>query len=98
MNGSVQSMDVHMYSRDRLKRWLEFMRARKGDTIVRLLKKQKTVTPSIQGVWNPFTNKNAQLAIDTFPSEKFSRPVTIEKSTSELILELNKVSNPDLRK
>ena len=68
------------------------MRTRKGDTIVRLLKKQKTHNPSIQGVWNPFTNKSPSLAIEKFPSEKFNRPVEVEKSATEKIMELAKKS------
>jgi hypothetical protein len=64
------------------------MRTRKGDTVVRLLKKQKTHNPSVQGVWNPFTNKRPQLAIETFPSENFKQPLEREKSATEKILEL----------
>lgn len=56
--------------------------------ITRLLKKQKTHNPSIQGVWNPFTNKNAFLTIDRFPSNKFNAPINGEKNATEKILEL----------
>lgn len=66
------------------------MRTRKGDTIVRLIKKQKTHNPSIQGIWTPFTNKNQSLAVEKFPSEKFSTPLVTEKTATEKILELSK--------
>ena len=64
------------------------MRTRKGDNLVRLLKKQKTENPSIQGVWNPFTNKMPEISTEHFPSKKFERPAIIEKSATEKIIEL----------
>jgi hypothetical protein len=79
-----------MFPKARIINWLEFLRTRKGDTIMRLLKKQKTVTPSIQGVWNPFTNKRPSLAVETFPSEKYTTPVVRERTATEQILELMK--------
>jgi hypothetical protein len=79
-----------MFSKQRISNWLEFLRTRKGDTILRLLKKQKTASPSIQGVWNPFTNKRPSLAVETFPAEKFTVPLVREKTATEQILELTK--------
>ena len=64
------------------------MRTRKGDNLVRLLKKQKTENPSIQGVWNPFTNKNQQTASESFPSTKINKPLDTEKTATEKIIEL----------
>jgi hypothetical protein len=93
VNGSVQIIDVNQFPKDRLANWLEFLRTRKGDTIVRLLKKQKTFTPSIQGVWNPFTNKDPSLAVEEFPSAKFQVPVNMEKTATEKIIELAKKIN-----
>lgn len=81
-------MDVHQFSREKLNKWLEFMRTRKGDTIVRILKKQKTHNPSIQGVWNPFTNKMPSRAIENFPSDNLNKPLAIEKTATEKIMEL----------
>jgi hypothetical protein len=65
------------------------MRTRKGDTIVRLLKKQRTENPSIQGVWNPFTNKDPSIAAHKYPSEPLSSS-RVEKTATEKILELYK--------
>ncbi len=81
---------MHQYPRDRLLKWLEFMRTRKGDTILRLFKKQKTQNPSIQGVWNPFTNKTQSLAVEKFPSDKFNGSLESEKTATEKIFELAK--------
>ncbi|CAF0800297.1 unnamed protein product [Brachionus calyciflorus] len=93
LNGSTQTLDVHQYPREKLSKWLEFMRTRKGDTIVRLLKKQKTHNPSIQGVWNPFTNKTPTTAIEQFPSKNFEQPSSLEKTATDKILELSKNKN-----
>ena len=84
----MQNLDVHQFTREKITKWIEFMRTRKGDTIVRILKKQQTHNPSIQGVWNPFTNKQPQLAIEQFPSKKFQEPKNKETSATEKILQL----------
>ena len=63
------------------------MRTRKGDTIMRLLKKQRTENPSIQGVWTPFTNKDPSFGVQKYPSEKMSAS-NAEKTATEKILEL----------
>lgn len=88
VNGSTQTLDVHQFNSERIKSWLEFMRTRKGDNLLRLLKKQKTENPSIQGVWNPFTNKNKQIASESFPLKDFNKPLDSEKTATEKIIEL----------
>jgi hypothetical protein len=93
VNGSTQTLDVHQFTREKINKWIELMRTRKGDNFVRLLKKQQTHNPSIQGVWNPFLNKSAQLAIETFPSEKANEPNDSEKTATEKIIELYNQQN-----
>lgn len=66
------------------------MRTRKGDHLVRLLKKQQTHNPSIQGVWNPFTNKNSSISIENFPSKNLDKPLVYEKTATDKIIELSK--------
>ncbi len=88
VNGSKQTMDVHMFPRERITKWLELFRARKGDTIMRILKRQRTRYPSVQGVWTPFTNKDASLAVESFPSAKYSALVKQEKTATDKILEI----------
>ena len=69
-------------------KWLEFLRTRKGGVLMRLLKKQKTHMPSVQGVWTPFTNKPSWLATERFPSPKLSTPADFEPSATDKILKL----------
>ena len=90
VNGSRQSMDVNQFTRDRVNKWLELFRTRKGDTFVKLLKKQRTHNPSIHGVWTPFTNLETKLAVESFPSPAYSTPAVKEKSATEKILDLYK--------
>lgn len=93
MNGQQQTLDVHEFTREKLNRWIEFMRTRKGDHLVRLLKKQQTYNPSVQGVWNPFTNKKSEIAIENFPSQRLNQPLVREPTATEKILELAKANN-----
>ncbi len=88
MNGSYQTLDVHQFNKEKIKKWVEFLRTRKGDNLVRLLKKQKTENPSIQGVWNPFINKPMHVTTEKFPSKNFEEPIIKEKSATDKILEL----------
>ena len=64
------------------------MRTRNGSTIVRLLQAQYTTNPSIQGVWNPFTNKTPKLSITKFPSTEFQKPLDSSPTATETILEM----------
>jgi len=88
VNGATQTLDVSQFNTERIKSWLEFMRTRKGDNLARLLKKQKTETPSVQGVWNPFTNKSMDRSIESFPSKKLNNPVEQQNSSTAKIIEL----------
>jgi hypothetical protein len=93
VNGQQQTLDVHQFPRERILKWIEFMRTRKGDHLVRLLKKQQTHNPSVQGVWNPFTNKSTQIAVETFPSQRLNQPLVRDLSATEKIIELAKNNN-----
>ena len=93
MNGSHQTLNLNEHSRESLLKWLEFMRTRKGDTLVRLIKNQKTHTPSIQGVWTPFTNKRPELALENFPSPNLSTPLNPIKTATEHIKDIAKNSS-----
>src|SRR5579883_1396812 len=90
VNGSEQTLNLNEHSREQLLKWLEFMRTRKGDTLVRLFKKNKTHNPSIQGIWTPFTNKSQETAVEKLPSQKLSTPLDAQKTATEKILELAK--------
>jgi large subunit ribosomal protein L43 len=83
-----QNHSVSQYTREKIKDWLEFMRTRKGDVLVRLLKKQQTHMPSIQGVWTPFTNKPTWASVEKFPSDKLSEPLVKPASATQKLIDL----------
>lgn len=47
-----------------------------------------TEVPSIQGPWTPFTLKNPETNLVVFPDEKLSKPLDVEKSATEKLIEL----------
>lgn len=73
---------------DEICQWVEHLRTRSGYDIKRLLKYWHTHTPSVQGTWTPFTNKDTRLNIERFPSEEFGRFRSRETSSTERLLEL----------
>lgn len=83
-------MNVDQFTREKLNKWIEFMRTRKGDHLVRILKKQQTHNPSVQGVWNPFTNKSESIAVENFPSKTLDSKLIGEKSATEKLIDLAK--------
>lgn len=92
LNGSMQGHDVSQYSREKIKDWLEFMRTRKGDVLMRILKKQQTHAPSIQGVWTPFTNKQPWSSVEAYPSVKFDA-ASVTKSAPTATQQIIKLAN-----
>ena len=81
-------MLVNNYSRDEICQWVEFMRTRSGDQIVRLRKPWHTDTPSVQGIWTPYTNSNPEHNLRTFPSEELSVFKSTEPTATERLLKM----------
>jgi len=65
--------------------WLEHLRCRSGEDIVRLRKTWHTDTPSIQGIWTPFTNLDPHLAVTSLPDENLSRRAAPESATDYVL-------------
>lgn len=68
MNGERHYHSLHDFTRDEINKWILYLRNRVGIPNTRLRKLQYTTIPSIQGVWNPFTNRDPKLNITSFPS------------------------------
>lgn len=49
-----------------------------------------TNNPSIQGSWNPWTNRDTIENVTTFPTEELSRGFSREQSTTDWILQAAK--------
>lgn len=74
---------------DEICQWIEHLRTRSGAQIVRLRKQWHTETPSIQGVWSPFTNRDTRLNVTEFPNEELSEAFK-EPSATDQILQMAK--------
>ena len=79
-------MDAANKPKEELCQWIGHLRTRSGVEIVRLKKMWHTDTPSIQGIWTPFTNKDTRLNVTEFPDyENFRFQVAEESATEKLI-------------
>lgn len=95
LNGHTQYKSFPKMSRDIIFKWIEFARTQSGYPISRFIKNIHTETPSIQGVWNPFTHKPSWLNITEFPNEELSKAKTFFPSATEQLLEIAENSVSD---
>ncbi|XP_041370660.1 39S ribosomal protein L43, mitochondrial-like [Gigantopelta aegis] len=89
LNGRTESMNIANFTKDEIFQWVEHFRTRSGTEIMRFRKEWHTDTPSIQGVWTPFTNKDTALNVTELPNEQSSQMIP-PKSASDQILEIAK--------
>ncbi|XP_070539914.1 large ribosomal subunit protein mL43-like [Ptychodera flava] len=69
LNGNLRKVEALKMSKDEIKTKVELLRAQSGLDVVRMRKPMHTDNPTIQGLWNPFTNKASHLNIETFPTK-----------------------------
>ena len=85
---------MHNKTPSEICQWVEHLRCRSGVDIVRTIKSYHTDSPSIQGIWSPFTNKDPKLNVTEFPSLEYSKYQATELTASEKLLKIAE----DLRK
>ena len=56
-----------------------------GENIVRLRKTWHTDTPSVQGIWTPFTRLDPSLAVTSLPDEWLSRRPAADSATDYVL-------------
>ncbi|CAH1782888.1 unnamed protein product [Owenia fusiformis] len=90
LNTESVYLNVHKNDQEEVCKWVEHLRTRSGEPIVRLRKKWFTNNPSIQGIWTPFTNKDTRWNIAQFPElvEDEHKAAEYESSATEDILEM----------
>ena len=88
MSGKTQQLYVENYKREEICEWIGHLRNRSGEDFIRLRKQQHTDTPSIQGIWTPFTNKPTRLNVTEFPSEVESVIDDTETDATVKLLEM----------
>lgn len=88
LNGEKQIVSTTNFTHDEVKKWVTLMYTQSGREDMRFRKLWRTNHPSIQGPWNPFVNKHPELNIAQFPNEELSKPIFIEKTATEKLLEI----------
>ena len=68
-------------------KWIEHLRTRSGEQIVRLRKPWHSDCPSVQGVWHPFLNKHPSLGATSFPAPDLYHAKTDSASATEMVLQ-----------
>ncbi|KAK7498646.1 hypothetical protein BaRGS_00010023 [Batillaria attramentaria] len=92
LNGRREVFSTNKMEADEICKWMEHLRTRSGEEIVRLAKPWHTETPSIQGIWHPFLNKDPSLAPTSFPAPDLYRAKKESKSATEILVEDTKES------
>jgi len=85
VNGNTVHLNVAQQSSTEVCQWLEHLRCRSGENILRLRKTWHTDTPSVQGIWTPFTNLDPRLAVTSLPDERLSRRLAPESATDYVL-------------
>ena len=85
VNGNCAQLIVAKQSAAEICQWVEHFRCRSGEDIVRLRKTWHTDTPSVQGIWTPFTNLDPHLAVTPLPDEGLSRRAAPESATDYVL-------------
>ncbi|XP_023221726.1 39S ribosomal protein L43, mitochondrial-like [Centruroides sculpturatus] len=90
LNGNKDWLYCQNYTRDEVRKWLEYMKNKSGLPIVRIRKYHHTDSPSIQGVWHPFIHKPTHLNLAKFPCPERSEHYTPALSATEQLLQIAK--------
>lgn len=88
LNGDRHWICLRDSNQEDVVKWVNLLRTQNGNSsATRLRRLNHTELPSIQGAWTPYTHANPALNTTTFPAEELSRPVDIEKSATDILLE-----------
>jgi hypothetical protein len=68
VNGGREWFSLQNMSREEVAKWLEVYRTSAGYGEMHFKNYHHTDCPSVQGVWNPFTNQSAQTNVMQFPN------------------------------
>lgn len=85
VNGNVVQLTMARQSPVEVCQWLEHLRCRSGEQIIRLRKTWHTDMPSVQGIWTPFTNLDPHLAVTSLPNEQLSLRAAPESATDYVL-------------
>ncbi|XP_037805991.1 39S ribosomal protein L43, mitochondrial [Lucilia sericata] len=91
LNGEREWLNCRNSSKDDILKWIELLKTQNGpSSATRLRKMWHTDVPSIQGPWTPFMLRNPENNLVNYPNSELSRPLDIQPSATEKLIELFK--------
>merc|ERR1719342_1276301 len=87
LNGRTERIETGNMPAEEVAKWVEHLRTRSGVQIQRLKKDWHTDTPSIQGVWHPFLNKNPAISTTLLPAPHLYRAEVKGRSATDMVVE-----------
>lgn len=91
VNGDTHWLTIENHSEQEVAKWVGVLLTQNGNSsALRLRKLWHTDCPSIQGPWTPFTHKNPNLNLIVYPDENLSKPMDVEETATEKLIELFK--------
>jgi hypothetical protein len=78
VNGERHWQSIDKKSREDIGAWLDLLRTSSGKEFQTQKKMEYTDTPSVQGMWNSYSNVEPNVAIANFPDVSFGF-ITINK-------------------
>jgi large subunit ribosomal protein L43 len=69
LSGDRQWIPLSNCDKDRVNWWIHSLLTQQGDPQWRLIKQMHTDSPSVQGIWTPFTNKPIDRTTRTYPDQ-----------------------------
>ncbi|XP_015905021.2 large ribosomal subunit protein mL43 [Parasteatoda tepidariorum] len=88
LNGHSHYHSFPRKPREEIVKWVEYMFTQSGFPTSRFINNHHTDTPSIQGVWTPFTHKPTWLNMTQFPNEDLSKAKTFFPNATEQLLDI----------
>jgi large subunit ribosomal protein L43 len=88
LSGDRQWIPLSNCDRDHVNWWIHSLLTQQGDPQWRLLKQMHTDSPSIQGIWTPFTNKSLDRTLRTYPDPDLIEMEYPQMTATEQIQEL----------
>ncbi|XP_014279921.1 large ribosomal subunit protein mL43 [Halyomorpha halys] len=88
LNGQKEYINCHNFNKDEVNKWLHLLLSRSGKEVMRYRKMWHTETPSIQGIWTPFTFKDPKLNLASFPLNVYWGPPNPKPTATEIIMEM----------
>lgn len=97
LNGRKCTVKTSKFDRSEIQKWIEYLRTRSGQPIVRHEQHNRTETPSIQGIWNPFVNSPTEMNITQFPNETLGACNTDEMTATEILMKISKENKKNVK-